>query len=240
MKVGRYILLLLIGGIAGGIIGYLINYLDENNLINKIYFATPHTSLIICIITSLIIIVLAVYLNYVKNKSIQYKRKIDDDINEEEADSFEYKANIYYIRTSLIYYAQITISFIAMFLIVLGKGTASESLFAIIPFLLTSISGVQVGVFGRQFDSRFPKLAEKNAVEKSLSILDEGERHITLVSMYKVYHINLSLIIVGVLVLTLYSMARHSNEMLGLLFLIILFIYNAFGYLFKIYKFYKS
>ncbi|ERH35820.1 hypothetical protein SEQU_04720 [Staphylococcus equorum UMC-CNS-924] len=68
--------------------------------------------------------------------------------------------------------------------------------------------------------------------------MDEGERHITLVSMFKIYHINLTLLIIGGMILGLFSLITGINQLLGLLLIIILFIYNAFGYMLKVRKFY--
>ena len=69
--------------------------------------------------------------------------------------------------------------------------------------------------------------------------MDEGERHITLISMYKTYHVNLTLIIIGAIILGIFSMVSGINQFVGLVILIVLFIYNAFGYLLKVSKFYK-
>ena len=96
-----------------------------------------------------------------------------------------------------------------------------------------------IGFFVRKYDSRMPKQGEKQYTEKVLEIMDEGERHITLVSMYKVYHINISLLIIAALFLGLFSIISGINQTIGLFMLIILFCYNAFGYLLKVKKFYK-
>lgn len=73
-----------------------------------------------------------------------------------------------------------------------------------------------------------------------LALGNEGERHITLVSLYKVYHMNLSLIIIGVVLLSFFSLVTGINQFLGILFMIVLFAYNAFGYLWKVSRFYRE
>jgi len=97
-----------------------------------------------------------------------------------------------------------------------------------IPFLITIIPSLMVGFFARKFDSRYPKQGEARYTEKVLSIKDEGERHIILVSMFKTYHINLVLIMLGVVLLVAFSIRTGINQSIGLLILIVLFVYNAF------------
>ena len=81
------------------------------------------------------------------------------------------------MQNSFIYYLELTISFIALFIIVLGNGNSSASSWALLPFMTTIISSVITGLFYRKFDSRYPKLGEKIML-KLINILDEGERHI--------------------------------------------------------------
>ena len=45
-----------------------------------------------------------------------------------------------------------------------------------------------------------PKIADKNYTEKRLEILDEGERHIELIALFKTYAINLSILILAIVV----------------------------------------
>ncbi|POF46309.1 DUF3169 domain-containing protein, partial [Staphylococcus pseudintermedius] len=57
---------------------------------------------------------------------------------------------------------------------------------------------------------------------------------------YKVYHMNLSLIIIGVVLLSFFSLVTGINQFLGILFMIVLFAYNTFGYLWKVSRFYRE
>ena len=83
-------------------------------------------------------------------------------------------------------------------------------------------------------------LGEANYVEKSMQIMDEGERHITIVSMFKVYHFNISLLFLGILILVWISIVGNYNQAPGIIVLIILFGYNVFGYLWKVSRFYRE
>ena len=78
-------------------------------------------------------------------------------------------------------------------------------MFVIIPYVITIIPALMIGFFIRKFDPRYPKLGEKNYIEKTLNLFDEGERHITLIAMYKLYRVNISLIIGGCLIVGLFS-----------------------------------
>jgi hypothetical protein len=105
---------------------------------------------------------------------------------------------------------------------------------------VASIAGIIIGVYYRKFDPRFPKQGEKNYTDKIFNLMDEGEKHISFVSMYKVYHWNLMMLMIGTMFLGIYSMATGINQGLSILILIIIFMYNAFGYLVKVRKFYKN
>ncbi|MDQ7175666.1 DUF3169 family protein, partial [Staphylococcus chromogenes] len=72
-----------------------------------------------------------------------------------------------------------------------------------------------------------------------LDIKDEGERHITLLSMYKIYQFNLVGLFLCITVVFLFSLSQGNNQSFSLLILTLLFIYNAFGYLFKVRRHYK-
>ncbi|WMZ89922.1 hypothetical protein [Staphylococcus pseudintermedius] len=54
------------------------------------------------------------------------------------------------------------------------------------------------------------------------------------------YHMNLSLIIIGVVLLSFFSLVTGINQFLGILFMIVLFAYNTFGYLWKVSRFYRE
>ncbi|MEJ7480469.1 DUF3169 family protein, partial [Staphylococcus pasteuri] len=81
-----------------------------------------------------------------------------------------------------------------LFFIVLGNGNDKVLLYALIPYLFTIIPSLMIGFFVQKFDPRYPKLGEKNYTEKVLNLYDEGEKHIILQSMYKVFCINIYLL----------------------------------------------
>lgn len=163
-----------------------------------------------------------------------------NSIEDDDADLYEKKSNLNYNKSSIITYIQMIISFIALLLIVFGRGSNIDVLYAIIPYMLTIIPSIMMGFFNRRFDSRYPKIGEKKATEKTLALMDDGERHITLVSMYKNYQVNLALLMIAIIFLAIFSIDTGSNQTLGILFLIIIFAYNSLGYMLKVRKFYKS
>ncbi|MGZ2417549.1 uncharacterized protein DUF3169 [Staphylococcus caledonicus] len=237
MKVRRYLLLLVIGGLIGGIIGGGMDSIGS--FIANASFS-HNQNMIIFIIASLLIIGLTIYLWKVQNDALKFKCHFLQSIEDDDADTYEKKANLKYNQAKIIIYLQMTISFLCMLLIVLGNGSDSDMLYAMIPILLTCVPSVMDGFFNRRFDTRFPKIGEKNYTEKTLNLLDDGERHIALLGMYKNYQINLVLLMAGIMFLGIYAMGTGSNQTLGILFLTISFIYNSFGYLLKVREFYKS
>lgn len=239
MKVGRYLLFILLGCIVGGIMGSTISVMEYTNLFSNITIS-ENSLVIVTIIASVINIILIFVLHKVQRDAIKFKSKTNHSLEDTQADLFEKKANIKYIRSEIIYFIQMSVSFITIFIFVLAnKNNEMSSFYAIIPFLITMIPSLMVGFFARKFDSRYPKQGESRYTEKVLSIKDEGERHIILVSMFKTYHINLVLIMIGVVLLGVFSIRTGINQSIGLLILIVLFVYNAFSYTLKVSKFYK-
>lgn len=237
MKVGRYLLYLLIGGIIGGFVGSSMGTIST--FLSNVNFAHTHFGLITCIIASLIIIGLTFYLWKVQKDALKFKNQSLNSIEDDDADLFEKKSNLNFNKSSIIAYIQVLISFIALLLIVFGHGSNIDVLYAIIPYMLSIVPLMMVDFFNRRFDSRYPKLGEKNATEKTLALLDDGERHIALVSMYKNYGVNLVLLMIAIIFLGIFSIDTGSNQTLGILFLIIIFAYNSLGYMLKVRKFYK-
>lgn len=239
MKLKRYLVFVLIGAVVGGIIGFCFGMFEDRNLFEIVKFTSNQIVIIISIIATVINIVLTFLLYKVQQQALKYKSLMETDINDQQADDYEKLTSLKFMRTSTIYYIQILVSLITIFILALGNASNSYIVWAIIPFIITIIPSLMIGFFVRKYDSRMPKQGEKQYTEKVLEIMDEGERHITLVSMYKVYHINISLLIIAALFLGLFSIISGINQTIGLFMLIILFCYNAFGYLLKVKKFYK-
>ncbi|MFV5900951.1 DUF3169 family protein [Staphylococcus gallinarum] len=239
MKLKRYLVFVLIGAVVGGIIGFCFGMFEDRNLFEIVKFTSNQIVIIISIIASVINIVLTFLLYKVQQQALKYKSLMETDINDQQADDYEKLTSLKFMRTSTIYYIQILVSLITIFILALGNASNAYIVWAIIPFIITIIPSLMLGFFVRKYDSRMPKQGEKQYTEKVLKIMDEGERHITLVSMYKVYHINISLLIIAALFLGLFSIISGINQTIGLFMLIILFCYNAFGYLLKVKKFYK-
>ncbi|WP_251521834.1 DUF3169 family protein [Staphylococcus sp. Marseille-Q6910] len=176
----------------------------------------------------------------VQKKALSYKRKIDNDESDTDADLYERKANIELLKSNFITYLSIFIGILVVFLVAIGNSTNdSDQLYMLLPNIITVIPSVMYGFFIQKFDSRYPKLGEKNYTEKTLYMMDEGERHIALVSMYKIYTFNIIMLMAAGLLLGIFSLRTNINQAPGLLIILILFCYNTFGYIFKIRKFYK-
>ncbi|MCG1377441.1 DUF3169 family protein [Staphylococcus epidermidis] len=239
MKIKRYALLCLLGGLVGGIIGYIIGAINWEKLFNYAQFANFKVVLYTIIVASLVNVILTVYLFIVQNASLHYKAKIDANISDDLADTYENKSYTKSLKVRFIYTMQLIVAFIAILILVIGN--ASENHIAlIIPFIITIISSIMIGIFYRKFDARYPKLGEKHYTEKAFNIMDEGERYITLVSLYKVHQLNIVLLFIGIMMLGIFSITTGMNQSLGIILFIILFTYNSLGYLLKVSNFYKS
>ncbi len=105
-----------------------------------------------------------------------------------------------------------------------GQAEANAMLFFFIPFFASAIFNTQFTLFNRKFDDRMPKIADKNYTEKRLEILDEGERHIELIALFKTYAINLSILILAIIFIGSYSIATGINQSFSLLLIIAIFI----------------
>ncbi|MEJ7542036.1 DUF3169 family protein [Staphylococcus intermedius] len=240
MKVGRYLMFVILGGIVGGLISLLITGVDFQYLIHHIGFMNQQLMVISCIIVTLCIVGLTLWQYQIQKAALKLKSRVEGQTEIEETDILDHQANMKFLKVSVIVYVQYLISFVFFFVLALGNKGETALITAIVPFLFTCISATMVGLFQRKFDRRFPKLGEAKYTEKAFQIMDEGERYITLVSLYKVYHMNLTLIIIGVLLLSFFSLATGMNQFLGILFMIVLFAYNAFGYLWKVSRFYRE
>lgn len=240
MKVGRYIGLLILGGIVGGIVGLIIGWGEDINISEFLFFANLSNSIIITAISLIIILILGIFAFKYARNAYFYKKALEKDISEDNVDTYEQKSSIHFIEAQKLLLASYGIAFLNLFIIVLGHGSIEVYFIALIPFFVVVIWGTINGVYARKLDSRMPKVGDKNYTEKRLSVMDEGERHIKLKSLFKVNAVTLSLVIVGILFLYFYSMATGDNQSIGMLVLIIIFIYNSLTYTFKVAKYYKN
>ncbi|MCY1581053.1 DUF3169 family protein [Staphylococcus pettenkoferi] len=240
MKVGRYIGLFILGCFIGGIIGGVIGVAQNFNIKRLLLFADFKNSIIITAISLVLILILGIFAFKYARKANFYKNALEKDISEDNVDTYEQKSNIQFLEAQKLLLASYVIAFLNLFIIVLGHGSIEVYFIALIPFFVVVIWGTINGVYARKLDSRMPKIGDKNYTEKRLSVMDEGERHITLKSLFKVNAVTLSLVIVGLLFLYFYSMATGDNQSIGMLVLIIIFIYNSLTYTFKVAKHYKN
>ncbi|QDW99876.1 DUF3169 family protein [Staphylococcus chromogenes] len=239
MKIGRYLLWAFIGGICGYLFAYVLDITHGFRTLTEFKFIYSTTIHLIGIISLILVCGLILVAFYMQKKTLKYKQQLDRYIEDDQADGMETRASLSFLYVSLIIYAAHVVTFLLLFVYVVGKVDVGYLAYPTFIFLLVVLSTIPYGFFIRRYEPRFPKLGEKQYTEKTLAIMDEGERHITLVSMYKIYHMNLQLLMLAILILGIYSIQSGSNQFLGIAILIVLFIYNAFGYLFKVLRHYK-
>jgi len=126
------------------------------------------------------------------------------------------------MKVRYIYITQLLISLIPV------KENASEKYIGLIflPSVIAIVSSIMIVLFHRKFDSRYPKIGEKHYTEKIFKTMDEGERRITLVSMYKVNQNNTALLLINIILIGAFSILSDVNQTVTLIILIILFTYN--------------
>lgn len=239
MKIGRYFFQILIAILVGGIIGGLFNSGFLHGFFSKLNFAQSQSFLMIsCICVSIIVIVLTIYQYFVQKDALFLKRKSESG-HDDTLDELLAKADLQYNKSDILFYSQITVVMVYMIILLVGGFEIRHILYFFIPFYLIGVPSLMSGFFYRKYDSRYPKLGEKDYTKKVLDIKDEGERHITLLSMYKIYQFNLVGLFLCITVVFLFSLSQGNNQSFSLLILTLLFIYNTFGYLFKVRRHYK-
>lgn len=238
MKVKRLLISMLIGGLIGGVIALLMDS-DIVQWVQQLHFTTAKFVWISFIVVMGVVVILTGWLFKVQKDALKIKRQMRENLNYSETDDLDNQANMKFLTSSYLLYTVYLITFLYLLVLVIGNSGDKAVLFGSMPFIFTIVPAIFTGIFTKKFDSKVPKYGEKNYTEKLLAVMDEGERHVTLTAMYKVYHINISMIMLGIVLLAVFSLVTASNQFLGLLIMIILFAYNVFGYLTKVSRFYR-
>ena len=129
--------------------------INWEKLFNYAQFANFKVVLYTTIVASLINIILTVYLFIVQNASLHYKAKIDANISDDLADTYENKSYIKSLKVRFIYTMQLIVAFIAILIPVIGNASENHIALIMIPFIITIISSIMIGIFYRKFDARY-------------------------------------------------------------------------------------
>ncbi|MDO5376333.1 MAG: DUF3169 family protein [Staphylococcus rostri] len=237
MKVMRYILLTLLGGLIGGIIGVFVGGTQGFRFITQMHFLDDHALTIVACVIGIIILALLIYNLIVQKHALNYKNGVQQVASD--MDHRENKADLLFWRASILNNLQLFIYFIFLLMLVLNNASSHWTLWIALMFFIVSVTMMPYNFFVRKFDPRFPKIGEKGYTEKTLALMDEGERHITLLSMYKLYVMNISLLMISIVIISIFSIESGVNQSFGLIILLCLFVYNVFVYLFRVRKYYK-
>ncbi|MEQ6043335.1 DUF3169 family protein [Staphylococcus saccharolyticus] len=130
------------------------------------------------------------------------------------------------MKVRYIYITQLLISLISILIPVMGNASEKYIGLIFLPFVIIIVFSIMIVLFHRKFDSRYLKIGEKHYTEKIFKTMDEGERRITLVSMYKVYQNNIVLLLISIILIGAFSILSDMNQTVTLIILIILFTYN--------------
>lgn len=241
MKVMRFILSMLFGGLIGGFVGLFFVDTKGFRFLTEFHFVSDNTMSIIGYMVIGVIAGLFLYQLWLQKHILKKKREMAQTMTDvqTETDQMESRLTLLFWRVGAINQFNVLLSFIFMIFAVLNNSSSIVSVLMMIIFAIASFSTIPYSLFVRKYDARFPKVGEKQYTEKVLALMDEGERHITLVSMYKVYTMNSAFLMIGILLLSFFSIESGVNQSLGLIILVLLFAYNVFGYLLRVRKFYK-
>lgn len=88
MKVGRYLLFILLGCIVGGVISSTISVMKYTKLFSNITIS-ENSLIIVTIIASVINIILIFVLHKVQRDAIKFKSKTNQSLEDTQADLFE-------------------------------------------------------------------------------------------------------------------------------------------------------
>ncbi|UXR78489.1 MULTISPECIES: DUF3169 family protein [unclassified Staphylococcus] len=241
MKVMRFILSMLFGGLIGGFVGLFFADTKGFRFLTEFHFVDDWTMSIIGYMVLAVIAGLFLYQLWLQKHILKKKKEMTQTMTDvcTETDQMESRLSLLFWRVGAINQFNVLLSFIFMIFAVLNNSSSIMSVLMMIIFVIASFSTIPYSLFVRKYDVRFPKVGEKQYTEKVLALMDEGERHITLVSMYKVYTMNSAFLMIGILLLSFFSIESGVNQSLGLIILVFLFAYNIFGYLLRVRKFYK-
>ncbi len=193
--------------------------------IENLTFATYNNVVVISIVATMIIILVEAIVLMNQRRALKYKRLVDEEVDIDATDQYELLANRYVLNGSILSVIQTIIAFVVLLIFVVGQAEANAMLFFLIPFFASAIFNTQFTLFNRKIDDRMPKIADKNYTQKRLEILDEGERHIELIALFKTYAINLSILILAIIFIGSYSIATGINQKALVCYLSLLFSY---------------
>lgn len=240
MKKGRYFLQFLLAGILGGFVGFIFSSDYISYLFSALNYAKSTYFLVTsCASVTLLLIVMTIYQFMIQKDALKLKSQSEIG-NDDALDNLIAKADLQYNKSEIIFYSQIII--VALYILVLligGLEYGLNILYVLVPMYFTMIPSIKSGYFYRKYNSKYPKIGEKDYTKKVLEIKDEGERHITLLSMYKIYQFNIIGLFLAILLVFLYSITFDINQSFSLFVIVLLFIYNSLGYLFKLRRYYK-
>ncbi|MGN5882616.1 MULTISPECIES: DUF3169 family protein [Staphylococcus] len=222
------------GGVMGFFVVYYFEYLSRQSRTQMFDFKW---TIILTIVTILIVLVLGSLMIKQLHQARKYKQLTVDE--EERADQYDSLFNRTFYNTSISYYTGLIISLINLILATALKSEDMGWQFSVIPFIILSIFITYYQSYIPKIDDRFPKGNDKNYMDKLINIMDEGERHITFGVLFKLFHFNISALVIIIIVLSIYTAMTGDNQTLALIILMGLLLFNIFFYYSKVKKYYK-
>ncbi|CAL28743.1 hypothetical protein SCA_1838 [Staphylococcus carnosus subsp. carnosus TM300] len=235
-----YISKVLLGGIVGGVICFLFSL---HSGIKLPTFLNTFDTQVSTGITILIVIICGIFmLKYLKN-AYNYKQKseIQEDFADEYNQTYNQTYNQKFLKAGWFYQATIIITLLNMIFVAIFKEDMNDQWgLTTIPLLISAVFGISYNVILPKIDSRLPKYNDSNYIGKMISAMDEGEKYISYSALFKLYHYNVMAVMMMIILLAFYSAVTHTDQIIALLVLIALYIFNVVFYYAKISKYYKQ
>lgn len=223
----------------GGLFGACISlYFSSLSIHSRLQFFGPNETILSTAITLFLSIVVGIVMIRQLSQAKHFKHLSEED--ETLADHYDAQANQKQFYASILNHAGLFVVLLNIIIVTIFKTSGNHWGITVIPFLVTSIFSVWYQIYLPKLDERMPKPNDEHYVDKLIEAMDEGERHITFSSLYKLFQFNLTAFMVIILFLAFYSAITGQSQTLALILLFMAFVYNVVFYYAKIYKYYKS
>ncbi|WP_158698100.1 DUF3169 family protein [Staphylococcus simulans] len=230
-----YGLKLLIGALIGFFGVYFFEYLSGQSQIQLFDF---RRTMVATIITLIIVLLIGGWMVNQLHQAKKYKLLSEED--EIHADDYDNRFNQYLFTASILIYICVFIVLANMILATVLKDGDNFWEMTVIPFIVYVIFNLIYQIYIPKLDQKLPKFNDSRYVDKLIGAMDEGEKHVTYSALFKLFHFNLSALIIIIVVLVFYSAITENPQTLALAIVFVLFVYNVSYYYSKIHKYYKS
>lgn len=229
-----YLSKILLGVLVGGLIGFLFSFRSEIKL--SAFLGTFEIQ-VSTGITILLVIICGIFMLKSLKKAYLYKQR--SETLEDDADEYNQIYNRKFLQASWFFQGTIIITLFNMIFVAIFKESNNNQWgLTTIPLLISAAFAISYNVILPKIDSRLPKYNDSVYIGKTISAMDEGEKYISYSVLFKLYHYNTAAIMMMIILLAFYSVATHTDQIIAMLVLLALYVFNIVFYYSKIGKYY--